>query len=88
MDNLMNKTWLTKQITVEEQEHEYLASEGNLGSLPVNERWQKLKSQIRHGDELWEFCSPKETWENLMGRKGLWLVRDGEVVYEIISLMN
>ena len=40
------------------------------------------------GDELWEFSSPAEYWENLAGREGVALVRDGRPIAHVVALMN
>ena len=50
--------------------------------------WQALKAEMQPGDELWTFTSPPETWRSLMGRAGLALMRDGEIVRIITTLMN
>ena len=40
------------------------------------------------GDELWEFCSPPETWENLYGRAGFAVVRDSVVIDYLVEIEN
>jgi hypothetical protein len=40
----------------------------------------KVAEELRRGGELWEFCSPPETWAQLMGWGGYVVVRDGEIV--------
>ncbi len=42
----------------------------------------------RTGDELWRFASPEPTWAHLCGRAGIALVRDGRVIYAIVTMMN
>jgi hypothetical protein len=34
---------------------------------------------FEEGDEIWEFCSPHEVWEQLMGSSGYILVRENQV---------
>lgn len=87
------KDWLTKRITVEEAEAKHLITDDRLGAAPIpfgfiNSQWEKIKSSLIEGDELWEFCSPIETWENLMGCQGICLVRNEEIIMEIITQMN
>jgi hypothetical protein len=43
---------------------------------------------MKPGDELWTFCSPAESWQNLAGRRGIVLLRDGMAIAEIVTLMN
>ena len=34
-----------------------------------NIEWEALKSQMQPGDELWEFRTDRESWQQLMGSK-------------------
>ncbi len=89
----MDKDWLTRKLTVEEAEAENLVSDERLGLTPVpfgycNSEWRNLRAQIQPGDELWEFTSPAESWAQLFGRAGIALIREGEVVDSITTMMN
>jgi hypothetical protein len=53
-----------------------------------NTQWEELKVQMQPGDELWEFCTDRESWEQLMGSAGIELVRGGHVVASIVTRMN
>jgi hypothetical protein len=53
-----------------------------------NEAWERLKAEMRPGDELWEFCSARSSWDQLTGMAGYELIRDGTVVAALISRMN
>ncbi|MBN1798382.1 MAG: hypothetical protein JW822_07380 [Spirochaetales bacterium] len=91
-DNLII-SWLQNRTTVEQAEADNMVTLEDLGPDPVpfgyiNEQWQEFLAQMREGDELWEFESPPETWDNLAGRKGIALIRDCEVVALIVTLMN
>lgn len=46
----------------------------------ANAGWLALVAKMQEGDELWTFDSPLETWENLCGRTGYSIVRDGEII--------
>lgn len=50
--------------------------------------WEKLKSQVRTGDELWEFCSSEDSWNHLMGYAGYALIRDGKEIATLITHRN
>jgi hypothetical protein len=89
----MYKEWLSKRITVAEAEAANLVRDDPLGAEPVafgfmNDRWCALLAQMQDGDELWEFCSPSESWQRLAGTAGVALVRNGEVVDSIVTLLN
>ncbi len=78
---------------MEECERKHLVEDERLGPVPIpfgfqHRQWMDLKSRIEKGDELWEFCSPPKTWEDLCGRAGVCIVRDGEVIDSIITLEN
>ncbi len=47
-----------------------------------------VAEHLRQGGELWEFCSPPETWKELMGWAGFAVVRDGEIVASIVTQQN
>jgi hypothetical protein len=85
--------WLTKQLTMQEIESRHSVQNERLGPKPVlfgfqNDQWLELVAQMQPGDELWEFRSPTETWQTLSGRAGIALVRNGEVVDSIVTMMN
>jgi hypothetical protein len=89
----MHKDWLQKRVTVAEAEAAHMVHTDRLGPDPVpfgfqNARWQQLLAQMKEGDELREFFSSAESWQHLAGRAGIALVRDGEVVSSIVTMMN
>jgi hypothetical protein len=45
----------------------------------------RVAEALRLGGELWEFCSPPETWAQLMGWGGYAVVRDGEIVACVVN---
>ena len=50
--------------------------------------WQELAQHMQPGDELWEYSSPSVFWENMCGRAGYAIVRNGAVVYTVLTVMN
>ena len=89
----MYTEWLTKQITLEQAEIDFLVQDDRISPDPVpfgfnNHHWNQLKSELQDGDELWLFSSPKKTWQNLCGRAGICIVRDGEVIKSMVTMMN
>lgn len=89
----MYKNWLQRQLTIEEAETRNMVCDSRLGNEEVpfgfmNKEWKTLITRMIEGDELWEFNSPEDTWENLCGRAGIALVRNGEVIDTLITMMN
>ena len=89
----MHIEWLTKKITLEQAETDYLLQDDRISPYPVpfgfyNHQWKQLKSEMKDGDELWLFSSPIESWTNMCGRGGICIVRNGEVVKSMVTVMN
>jgi hypothetical protein len=88
----MDVAWLQKRVTVAEVEAANGVRADRLGPDPVpfgfqNARWRELLAQMQEGDELWEFCSPEASWRQGAGRAGIALVRNGQVVASLVTLM-
>jgi hypothetical protein len=52
-----------------------------------DKQWLQLKDEMREGDELWYYITPRETWTTFFprcGREGYVLVRDDKVVAEVL----
>lgn len=47
-----------------------------------------IEEHLRPGDELWEYDTAGESWENLCGEMGYAIVRNGKVVEFEMLLMN
>jgi hypothetical protein len=79
--------WLTHRIAPEEIKTKYLSDKPDT-SYWYRLGWTAFLKRIKPGDELWEFCSPPETWHNRRGREGVAMVRRGKVVRSVITRMN
>jgi hypothetical protein len=55
---------------------------------PSGTEWEKFKAGLRAGDELWYFCSPGKTWEELMGWRGYVIFRNGRLVAHYTTAEN
>lgn len=89
----MLEDWLTRKLTVAEAEAANSVRDERLGPDAVpfgfeNPTWRQLLADMIPGDELWEFSSPPESWDNLAGRAGIALVREGKVVATILTLLS
>lgn len=52
-----------------------------------DEQWLRFKDQIQPGDQIWYYKTPIETWTEwfpLCGREGYVIVRDDQIVDEIL----
>ena len=82
----MDRSWLDKKLTIPEAEagHQY----NGLAFGHMNAQWELLKSEMIEGDELWSFNSPADSWRHLAGRSGIALVRNGEVIQALLTMMS
>ena len=85
--------FIRKYISVEEAENENIVTDPRLGDSPVpfgfsNHEWLELLAEMQDGDELWTFTTSVESWDNMAGRAGISLVRNGKEVTCIIRRMN
>lgn len=77
-------------MSIEELEETHLA---NINGKDIvfgymNDKWEKMKSQMENGDYLVEFESSPSSWRHLAGRKGIRHMRGEEVINTIIMCMN
>ncbi len=66
-------------------------SETSCPKLPLGcrqEDWEKFKSKVKKGDEIFHFTSPPEHWAALYGRAGYAIIRGDKVVDVFIMLVN
>jgi hypothetical protein len=85
----MIQEWLIQLVTVEEAERLHLVSDPRLGVDPLpfgfkHAEWCRLAGNMLPDDELWLFEVPPDARDEDAGRKGVALVRTGEVVGQVI----
>ena len=89
--------WLVEQVTVAQAEaanpgiRDERVERNPNAAKPFgfnNEKWEALKALMKPGDELWIFSTPAESWQNLAGRRGIVLLRDGKAIAEIVTMMK
>jgi hypothetical protein len=94
---LIPKAWLDKKVTIAEAEAEHPGiRDERVQRFPdaakpfgfKSGQWEAIKAAMQPGDELWTFVSPKESWENLAGRAGIAVVRDGNPVMVLTTMLN
>lgn len=54
----------------------------------MNREWEAIKARMQPGDELWECCTPIESWNEGMGSSWVELVRDGKPIASLVTKMN
>jgi hypothetical protein len=94
---LIPKSWLDKKITIAEAEAEHPGiNDERVQRFPdaakpfgfKNGQWEAIKAAMQPGDELWTFASPAKSWEDLAGRAGIAVVRDGNPVMVLTTMLN
>jgi hypothetical protein len=48
----------------------------------------EMEPLMQPGDELYRFSSPSVSWQNMMGRGGFVIVREGTIVHAIMMVCN
>jgi hypothetical protein len=94
---LIPKAWLDKKVTIAEAEaaHPGIRDE-RVQRFPdaakpfgfKSGQWEAIKAAMQPGDELWTFASPAKSWEDLAGRAGIAVVRDGNPVMVLTTMLN
>jgi hypothetical protein len=89
--------WLDRQVNVEEAEVAHPGiTDDRVARFPEaakpfafkHREWEELKAAMQPGDEIWTFSSPTNSWQDLAGRAGVALVRNGTPVKVIVTMMN
>jgi len=83
---------LLKLTSIQEQESERMVTiPGHQAPVVfgfLNGAWRELAGSIKEGDELWTFTTSPKSWKYLAGRSGIALIRKGEVVSTLVTVMN
>jgi hypothetical protein len=83
---------MEKEYTIEEIESaNTYPDDGRVPHVPFgfgNAAWLSFKNKIRPGDKILDFCSSEHSWQNLAGRAGYILVREGKVIDTLVTIMN
>ncbi|MDI6448635.1 hypothetical protein [Anaerobaca lacustris] len=83
-------------LTIEEVEQESLDQLDKVrrADIPVRpfgfegEKWARIKSRCRAGDEFYFFTSDERSWSYLSGTRGYIVVRGMDIIDAIITGMN
>ena len=82
--------WLRGEISIEDAEAEHMVTmDGH--DVPFgynNDQWRTILKIIEDGDKLYEFRSPEKSWRKFAGTEGVALVRNGEIVADIVILLH
>lgn len=52
------------------------------------QRWNEFMAEYQDEDEIWEYSSPANEWEKLMGSEGYVRIRDGKILKILMLKMN
>lgn len=85
-DNEIHQQWLQYSTTVADEEVKH--SFGGKPFGPQNASWQRLKSLMQPGDQLWFYSNPGNAWAAHAGEEGYAIVRNGKVWTYIITRKN
>ena len=82
--------WLCDEITTENAEdtNEVKIDGRNVPFGYSNSQWLYILGIMETGDRLIEFRSPAESWKCFAGIEGIALVRNGEIVADLVILLN
>ncbi len=83
---------LTEMLHPAEQSRERRVSLAELDDIITSSKnpdfWSSFRSQIQDGDEIWQYCSDRQSWDHLAGRAGYQITRGGETVGAVTTVMN
>ena len=82
--------WLGDEISIEEATAVYMVwlHGDKVAFGNNNSQWRIMLQLMRKGDKFYQFRSPDETWDNFAGKEGVALVRNGEIVADLVILLN
>ena len=83
MAEVVPPEWLDVPVSVEQLDGDY-----GVQTSGVHKDWERLKSEMRPGDQLMRFVSSYQSWEKHAGRMGIALVRDGKVIDAFVTMVN
>lgn len=76
------KEWLTQKAgNAPTSAHRNLSP---MAAMRIRMAWQKLKTQLEEGDELWAFENPSNTWKKIGKQTGYAVVRNGKIVQSTV----
>jgi hypothetical protein len=53
-----------------------------------NAEWEAMKAHVQPGDQFWTFTTSWQSWRDLAGRAGIALVRKGQIIERLVTMMN
>jgi len=63
-------------------------AKGGLAGRMIHTQISRVKKRMMPGDELWTFSSPSDYWQALAGRAGVVLIRNGQPIWNHVTVMN
>lgn len=86
----VDPAWLGDEISIEEATAVNMVwvDGHNVAFGNNNSQWRIILRLMRKEDRLYQFRSPDDTWDNFAGKEGVALVRNGEIVADLVILLN
>jgi hypothetical protein len=102
LENFISDGWyVSPPLSVEEIEQEamkelvrYQQSPNARKDVPMvpfgfaNDEWNVFKSKVEPGDEIRKITAPSEYWQRLAGWEGYVLVREGLIIWQMMTRIN
>jgi len=88
---------IEREVTQEEATEIYLQDLARLFEVPadydrikkkIEPGWRKFLLKIQKGDTLFLYNTPQEYWNNMSGRKGFLIKRNGKMLEHLLILQN
>jgi hypothetical protein len=77
--------WITQEVASDARAFDWGDGQYNPTDNPG---LRELLALMTPGDELWKFSSSAESWRNLSGRAGYVVLRKGEQIAHLTTIMN
>ena len=86
LDYIPPNEFLQSEVPIETVTQELTPTDDTVTKFKLESRI--FLDNIKEGDIIRSFCSPTSSWEQLAGRKGYTIVRDGHPVAAIVTMLN
>ncbi len=86
LDYIPPDDFLQSEVSIETVTQELAPTDHTVTKFKLESRI--FLDNIRQGDTIRSFCSPTSTWQQLAGRKGYAIIRGGQPVAAIVTMLN
>lgn len=86
LDYIPPNDFLESEVSIDTVQRELTPTDEAVTEFKLESRI--FLDSIKEGDTIRPFCSPTEDWQQLAGRKGYAIIRDGRPVIAILTMLN